>query len=208
MKLFYSPGAGSLAIHILANELNQTIRLIEVDLRTKALDTCGNLNDVTPKSTIPAIMTDDGFVLTECAAILQFMADSAGRSDLLPPPGDRKRYKIVEMLNFLASEIHKNYSPLFIPNHSAEVDALFRERLHQKMALIESHFLDEQDYLLGETFGLADMYFFTQLNWSQLLRIKHSATINAYRARIFQRPSVQQALGREGLIDVIATKAS
>lgn len=128
------------------------------------------------------------------------MADQAGRTDLLPAVGDIKRYKIVEMLNFLASEIHKNYSPLFISNLNEDVYAIFKARLINKIELIEHQFLKDQDFLLGNEFGLCDAYFYTQLNWSHLFNIKHSNIINDYHTRIFQRPSVQKALKIEGLL--------
>lgn len=201
MKLYYAPGACSLASHIVLQELGQPFSIEKVDLRAKTTETGADFSAVNPKGSVPALDTGEG-VLTEGAAILQFVADRAGRTDLAPAAGSMARARLQEALSFIATEVHKAYSPLFRPDISdaarTEVKAIIARRLGQ----LETSLADGRDYLLGDSFSLADAYAFTVTNWSGKMGVDLTAfpKLEAVRARILARPAVQSAMRAEGLV--------
>jgi len=200
MKLYYSPGACSLASHIMLHEVGLPFETERADLRAKTTASGGDFRSVNPKGAVPTLMLDDGAVLTEGVAIMQYVADAAGAVALVPAPG-LARARVAEMLNYVASEVHKTYSPLFRPGMTDEAKAAQLAMLDVKLGWLEGVLADGRDYLTG-AFSPADGYLFTVTNWSQgnghdLARFPH---IEALRARVAARPAVQAAMRDEGLI--------
>ena len=201
MKLFYSPGACSLSPHIVAQEAGIPLEMIRVDTRTKTITTEGDFWAINPKGYVPALELDDGQVLTEGPAIVQYLADLKPESALAPPNGTASRYRLQEMLNYVTSEIHKTYSPLFNPKVSAEVRAERIEYLKKRYALLDRH-LAAHDYLVGDRFTAADAYLFVVTNWAKSTKVDLSGFTHllAFQKRIAARPAVQAAMKTEGLI--------
>lgn len=199
MKLYYSPGACSLSPHIVAREAGIELELEQVDLRTKRTASGADFFTINSKGTVPALELDSGDVLTEGAAIVQYLADLKPDSQLAPLNGTFARYRLQEMLSFISSEVHKTYSPLFNP---ATVDSVRDER---KATLIARYtWLDQrlatQPWLLGDHFTAADAYLFTVTNWAAHVGLDLSgfAAIAAFQKRVAARPQVQAALKAEG----------
>ena len=201
MKLYYSPGACSLSPHIVAREAGIPLELIRVDTRTKTIAAEGDFWAINPKGYVPALALDDGEVLTEGPAIVQYLADRKPESALAPPNGTAARYRLQEMLNYITSEIHKAYSPLFNPKVSAEVRAERIEYLHKRYAFLDRH-LAVHDYLVGDRFTAADAYLFVVTNWARSTQVDLSGFVHlqAFQKRIAARPAVQAAMQSEGLI--------
>jgi glutathione S-transferase len=201
MKLFYFSGACALSPHIVLIELGLPYTLEKVDFATKK--TAGGLDYLTinPKGAVPALQLDDGRVLTEGPAIVQYLADLKPDSGLAPRAGTFERYQLMEILNYITSEVHKGFSPLFNPKISADWKASATANLEKKFDWL-SAFLKDKNFLMGSTFTVADAYLFTVLNWTGHLKIDLSRwpVLTAYQARIAQRPKVQQALREEGLL--------
>jgi glutathione S-transferase len=200
MKLYYAPGACSLSPHIALLEAGLPHDLVKVDLRAKKLDSGDDYLNVNPKGQVPAVVLDNGDLVTEGPVIVQMIADQATDRKLAPPRDSAERYKFLEWLNFITTELHKNFSPLFQPAFSDEVKAFFRDRLVAKFRYIDSR-LAGQDYLMGKQFTVADGYLFVMLSWADRLKLDLSGLPNlmAYKARVAARPKVQEALSREGL---------
>jgi glutathione S-transferase len=200
MKLYYAPGACSLSPHIALLEAGLPYDLVKVDLRAKKLENGDDYLKVNPKGQVPALVLDGGELVTEGPVIVQMIADQAADRKLAPPRGSDERYKFLEWLNFITTELHKNFSPLFQPVFSDEVKAFFRDRLMAKFRYIDSR-LAGQDYLMGKQFTVADGYLFVMLSWADRLKLELSGLPNlmAYKARIAARPKVQEALTKEGL---------
>ena len=201
MKLYFSPGACSLAPHIVLFESGLPFTTEQVDLRTKITAGGADYTTINPNGYVPALELKDGTVLTEGPAIIQFLADLAPASNLAPANGTLERYQLASLLNFIASEIHKNLSMLF---HREMGEPLQRDRravLAQRFAYLEQQ-LTGKDFLTGDTFTVADAYLFTVMNWAGHLKIDLSdfSQLQAYLARVAMRPSVQQALRAEGLL--------
>ncbi|MCF2525155.1 glutathione transferase GstA [Bradyrhizobium sp. G127] len=201
MKLYYSPGACSLSPHIALKEAGIPFDLVKVDLKAKKLEDGRDYNAINPKGQVPALGLDDGDLLTEGAVIVQKIADSAPQKNLAPASGSSERYKLQEWLNFIASELHKNFSPLFQPALSDETKAFFKTRLQSKFKYIDQA-LSGRDYLMGSQFTVPDAYLFTMLAWAERMGLDISGLPNllAYRARVSARPKVQEALAAEGLL--------
>lgn len=201
MKLYYSPGACSLSPHIALKEAGIPFDLVKVDLKAKKLDDGRDYNAINPKGQVPALGLDDGDLLTEGAVIVQKIADSAPQKNLAPASGSNERYKLQEWLNFIASELHKNFSPLFQPALSDETKAFFKTRLQGKFKYIDQA-LSGRDYLMGSQFTVPDAYLFTMLAWAERMGLDISGLPNlaAYKARVAARPKVQEALAAEGLL--------
>lgn len=200
MKLYFYPGACSLAPHIVLRELGLPFDLEQVDLQAKRTKSGDDFNAINPKGYVPALRLDDGEVLTEVAVILQYLADRKPEAGLLPPTGSMARYRVLEWLNFISSEVHKQFSPLFNPAITPEW------RTHQLTLLARrfdylSERLDRRPCLMGETFTVADAYLFTILNWHKLFDIDLGKwpVLRDYHARIMARPTVRQSLKAEGL---------
>ncbi|MEW5249635.1 glutathione transferase GstA [Microbulbifer discodermiae] len=199
MKLYYAPGACSLAPHIVACEAGIDLDLCRVDLRSKQTEEGGSFLEVNPKGYVPALRFDDGEVLTEGPAVMQFLADLKPDSGLAPPAGSRARYELQAWLNYLSTEVHKSFLPLFW-NGSEEEKRTALERLNERFTYIESQLSGE--YLLDGNFTAADAYLFTVTNWLDRLHIDTEGwpRLRALQERVGQRPAVMEALRAEGLL--------
>src|ERR1700761_6992989 len=201
MKLYYSPGACSLSPHIALLEAGLPYDLVKVDLRAKKLDNGDDFLKVNPKGQVPAIALDSGELVTEGPVIVQMVADQSPGKHLAPARDSAERYKFLEWLNFITSELHKNFSPLFNPAIPDEVKKFFADRILGKFKYIDSQ-LAGRDYQMGEHFTVADGYLYTMLRWADGHKLDLSAppNVTAYKARIAARPKVQEALTKEGLM--------
>ena len=201
MKLYYSPGACSLSPHIALREAGLPVELQKVDLGTKKMEGGGDFTSVNVKGSVPVLVLDDGQMLTEGPAIVQYIADQRPDSGLAPKAGTLERYRLMEWLNFITSELHKTFSPLFNPNAVAEWKQAARDRIAVNLDLVEKH-LKGKDYLMGKQFTVADGYLFTVVNWSNFVSFDLGKWpgIQAYVARVAARPKVQEALKAEGLL--------
>jgi glutathione S-transferase len=201
MKLYYSPAACSLSPHIVAAEAGIELQLVKVDTKTKTIAKEGDFWAINPKGYVPALELDDGQVLTEGPAIVQYLADLKPAAGLAPAAGTLARYRLQEMLNYITSEIHKTYSPLFNPKVSAEVRAERTEYLKKRYAFLDRH-LAAHNYLVGDRFTAADAYLFVVTNWARSTKVDLSefTQLLAFQKRIAARPGVQAAMKSEGLI--------
>ncbi len=199
MKLYYSPGACSLAPHILLREAGLSFDLERVDLRTKKTAAGEDFLRINPKGYVPALALDNGSVLTEVAVISQYLADQAPAAHLLPASG-MARYRALEWLNFIATEIHKGFGPLWNPAMPEEAKNLARARLGERLAFVNVA-LQGAPYLPGPAFSAPDAYLYVMLNWCGLQKIDLVSwpALADYHARLAARPSVQAALQAEGL---------
>ncbi len=200
MKLYFSPGACSLSPHIVAHELGIPVELVKVDTKTKKLADGSDFYAITPKGYVPAIGLDDGQVLTEGTAIVQYLADQKPDAKLAPANGTLERTRLQETLGYINSELHKSYSPLFNPATPAEVRTERAEYLRKRYGLMEKQ-LDGKDFLFGEQFTIADAYLYTVTNWAAYVKLDLSDFPNllAFQARVSARPAVKAALEAEGL---------
>ncbi|HET8942366.1 MAG TPA: glutathione transferase GstA [Rudaea sp.] len=201
MKLYYSPGACSLSPHIVAHELGQELKYEKVDTKTKRTASDRDFWQINPKGSVPALELDNGEVLTEGPAIVQYLADQKGNTALAPANGTLARARLQEMLNYITSEIHKSYSPLF---SDATPEATREERkayLNKRYGLVEK-ILAKQPYLLGDHFTVADAYLFTVTRWADFVKLDLSAFphVQTFQKRVAARPAVQAAMAAEGLI--------
>ena len=201
MKLYYSPGACSLSPHIALLEAGLPYDLVKVDLRAKKLENGDDFLAVNPKGQVPALGLDSGEVITEGPVIVQVIADKASAKNLAPGRDTAERYKLLEWLNFVTTELHKNFSPLFNPALSDDTKAFFRDRLTAKFKYLDSK-LAGQDYLLGKQFTVADGYLYVMLRWADGHKMDLTGFPNlmAFKARVAARPKVQEALQKEGLL--------
>ena len=202
MKLYFSPGACSLSPHIVLLEAGLPYTLDRVDLRSKLTSTGQDYRSINDKGYVPALETDSGLVLTEGPAIVPYLADLVPGKALAPAPGTSERYQLAGWLNFIGTELHKTYSPLFDPSVSDEVKAYARANLAKRYTYVNSK-LEGQDYLCGNRFSVADAYLFVITNWAGLVKFDLDGFphLKAFQQRIGARPAVQQALRAEGLID-------
>ncbi|WP_230532712.1 glutathione transferase GstA [Microvirga roseola] len=200
MKLFYYPGACSLAPHIVAREADLSLTLERVDLANRTTETGANFAAINPKGYVPALGLPDGSVLTEVSALLQYLADSQQRTDLAPAHGTMERYRLLEWLGFISTEIHKGFGPFWNPATPDAVKTAAKERLVSRFAYLDGT-LGKQSFLMGETFTVADAYLFTVMNWANFHQIDISPFkhLSAFQNRIASRPKVQAALEAEGL---------
>lgn len=201
MKLYYSPGACSLAPHIVLNELGSDYSLEKVDLGAKKTETGANFTQVNTKGYVPTLEVAKDQVLTEVATIVQYLADKAGNTSLLPKFGSMDRYRAMEMLNFVSSELHKGIGGLFNKAMPEDGKKAIIERVEQRLGWVDAQ-LAGKPFLLGNDFSVADAYAFTVMNWGQWvgIDIKKWPNIAAYMERVGSRPAVQAALKKEGLI--------
>ncbi|MGO4525216.1 glutathione transferase GstA [Microvirga sp. 2MCAF35] len=200
MKLYYSPGACSLAPHIVAREAGLPVTLVKVDLSKHLTETGENYRAINPKGYVPAIALQDGSLLTEAAAIIQYLADQQPGAGLAPANGTTERYRLIEWLTFISSEIHKGFGPLWNPTTPDSVKAAAKDRLATRFAYLDET-LAKQPFLMGDTFTIADAYLFTVMNWTNFHAIDISSfnNLSAFMARVAERPKVQEALMAEGL---------
>jgi glutathione S-transferase len=201
MKLYYMPGACSLSPHIVLNEAGMSADKIKVNGKTKAMDGGGDYRSVNPLGYVPVLELDDGTRITEGPAIVQYIADKVPAKKLAPAAGTMERTKLQSWLNFITSELHKGFSPLFNPSMPEEAKAIFRERLAARFAYLDKHFAGN-DYLMGKDFSVADAYLFVVSNWASRVNVDLApyANVLAYRKRVGARPAVQEAMKAEGLI--------
>lgn len=201
MKLYYSPGACSLSPHIVACEAELPIQLVKVDLQSKRTDNGEDYYQINPNGYVPALVLDDGNKLTEGPAIVQYLADQAPDKELIPPAGAFRRYQLQQWLNFISTEIHKSFSPLFNPAAPDAVKQFATDSLTRRLETL-SNYLSTHAFLLGEDFSVADAYLFVTLNWGQFVNIDISRlpALMSYKDKISARPAVQKAMKEEGLI--------
>jgi glutathione S-transferase len=201
MKLYFSPGACSLSPHIVAIEAGIPLELVKVDLSSKTVARDGDFWDINPKGYVPALLLDDGQVLTEGPAIVQYLADLAPDAGLAPPAGSVGRVRLQEALNYLTAEIHKSYSPLFNPDVLPAVREERLAYLARRYALIDRQ-LEGRQYLVGDRFSVADAYLFTLTRWARGVKLDLSGlpNVEAFQKRVGGRKAVLQALRAEGLL--------
>ena len=199
MKLYFAPGGCSLSPHIVLREAGLTFDLESVDLKAKKLKNGADYYQVNPKGQVPLLALEDGEMLTEGPAIVQYIADKAPASGLIPPAGSKERYRAQEWLNFISSELHKNFSPLFRPNTPDGYKPIAKENLANRFAYVDKH-LSNRPYLVGDKFTVADAYLFTILNWTKFQSIDLAPWPNLlkFMARVGERPTVKDALRAEG----------
>ena len=200
MKLYYSPGACSLSPHIVLREAGLNFDLALASTKTKKLADGSDFYQINPKGQVPVLELDNGERLTEGPAIVQYIADQAPTSKLAPPAGSMQRYRLMEWLNFITSELHKSYSPLFNPAMPEEGKAVYRARISERLQWVDSQ-LEGKQYLLGDEFSVADAYLFTVSGWSKVVGVDMSGlkNLNAFRDRVAARPAVRAAMEAEGL---------
>lgn len=202
MKLYYSPGACSLAPHIVAREAGIPLDLEKVDLTTHKLADGADYYGVNPRGYVPALHLKDGEpVLTEANIVVQYLADQKPDAGLMPKAGTPERYRAQQWLAFVATELHKNFSWLWYKDTPAETKTAVKDKLNKRFAELDSH-LKGNDYILGKSFSAADAYAFTILNWGNFLglSLKSFPHLQAFMDRVAARPKVQEALKAEGLI--------
>jgi len=201
MKLYYSPGTCSMTPHIVSREAGLPVELKRVDFATKQVVGGGDYLAINSKGYVPALELEDGTVLTEGPAIVQYIADQKPESALVPKAGTIERYRLQEWLNFISSEIHKTFGPLFNKDAAPEWRAAMTARLQERLSWIGER-LKDKSYLMGEQFTVADAYLFTVLNWSRIVGLDISVwpVLTGYLERVRKRPKVQEAMKAEGLI--------
>jgi glutathione S-transferase len=199
MKLYHSPGACSQAPHIALREAGLPFELVKVDLRAKTLEDGSDYRAINPKGAVPALALDDGSVLTENAAVLQYIADQEPESGLMPPFGTLERYRLLEWLNYIATELHKGFGPLFNPATTPEGRETAIGLLCGKLSYVEER-LGGRDYLTGDTFTIADAYLFVILRWTRIHHIELARWpgLSEFVERVTERPAVEAALHAEG----------
>ena len=200
MKLYFKPGACSLAPHIVAREANLDLTLEKVDTKAQRTETGADYRAINPKGYVPAVRLDDGQVLTEVAVLVQYLADRKPEANLIAPAGTIERYRAQEWLNYTATELHKGFSPLFRADLPDAERAVAVAKLHKRFAVLEAH-LGGRDWLL-DSFSIADAYAYTILRWAPKrmdMDLAAYPNIAAFAKRMEARDGVKQALGEEGL---------
>jgi glutathione S-transferase len=202
MKLYYAPGACSLSPHIALRETGLPFTLEKVDTKTKTTETGADFYAVNPRGYVPALELDDGEVLTEGAAIVQYIADLKPDTGLAPKPATLARARLQEELNFVSSELHKGFGPLFNPTLAEAEKSAVKDKLARRFDDVEAKLADGRSYLLGETFSVADGYLFTVANWGGHVGfpIDRWPKVQALMARVAARPTVKHAMQAEGLV--------
>ncbi|MBV8041569.1 glutathione transferase GstA [Pluralibacter sp.] len=200
MKLFYKPGACSLASHITLRESGLDFSLTGVDLAKKQLENGDDFLKINPKGQVPTLLLDDNTLLTEGVAIMQYIADIKSDRQLLAPTGSIARYRTLEWLNYVATELHKGFTPLFRPDTPEDYKPTARAQLEKKLQYVNDS-LQNVEWVSGPRFTIADAYLFTVLRWARAVKLDMSGlkNIEAYMARVAARPAVVAALAAEGL---------
>lgn len=201
MKLYYSPGACSLAPHIALRETGTSFTLEKVDLARHVTASGADYFGITPKGQVPLLQLDDGSLLSEGPVIVQYVADRAGATALMPAAGTLARYRVQEWQNHITSEVHKGFAPLFSSEFDATAQATQKRLLRKKFEWIDSR-LSDSPFLTGDDFTGADAYLFTVTNWARhvaldLADLRH---VQAFQARVAARPAVREAMRAEGLL--------
>ena len=200
MKLYYSPGACSLAPHIVLREAGLKPEIEKVDLAAKKTERGADYWAINPKGYVPALQLDNGEVLTEVSAILQYVADQKPETNLLPDVGSMARYRVLEWVGFISTEIHKGFGPLWKPNTPDAYKAIVVETLAKRLQFVESQL--GQQYLTGAQFTVADAYLFVVVSWANHVKVDLApyAKLRGFLERVAARPAVQAAMKAEGLI--------
>ena len=201
MKLYYAPGACSLSPHIVTRELGLNVDLKKVNTKDKTVEGGGDYRKVNPRGYVPALELDNGKTLTEGPAIVQYLADQKPDSGLAPRNGSFERYRLQEWLNFLTTELHKQFSPLFKPNTPEDYKPVAKENLANRFDWLDQQ-LAGKDYLMGKQFTVADAYLFVLLGWTRPTQIDLAKwpNLQAFHKRVAARPKVKEAMQAEGLI--------
>jgi glutathione S-transferase len=201
MKLYFAPGACSLSPHIVLEEAGIAAETEQVNNQEKKTKSGTDYWTINPKGQVPALQLDNGDMLTEGPVIVQYLADQKPGSGLVPPAGSIERYRVQEWLNFITSELHKSFGPIFRPTTPDAFKDLSKENLGKRLAWLDKQLAGKQ-YLMGDKFTVADAYLFTMLSWADRMKFDLSAMPNllAYKDRVAARPKVQEALTKEGLM--------
>ena len=202
MKLYYSPGACSQAPHILLHEIGLSHDAERVDLRQKVTETGRNYLDINPKGSVPALELDNGEVLTENAVVLQYLGDRSGATDVLPPIGQFRRYRVLELVNYITTELHKRFGFLFSPSATEEMKQLVAGELGSKLDYIDQR-LGDGPFLFGAGLTLPDPYLFVITGWAEkmLSSLDRWPNLRAFRDEMLKRASVRNVLEFEGLLE-------
>ncbi|OAT31870.1 glutathione S-transferase [Buttiauxella brennerae ATCC 51605] len=200
MKLYYKAGACSLSPHIILRETGVDFSLVKVDLAAKKTEAGDDYLEINAKGQVPALLLDDGSLLTEGVAIVQYLADKVPDRQLLAPAGSMTRYHTLEWLNYIATELHKGFSPLFNPATPDEYKTIARAALEKKFKYVDEELNDKQ-WLMGLRFSVADAYLFTVLRWANAVKLDLAGldNIDAFMERMKARPAVAAALTAEGI---------
>ena len=199
MKLYYSPGACSQAPHIILHETGLSHDAVKVDLKEKRTEDGRDYRSINPKGSVPALELDNGEVLTENAVILQYLGDRTNLGEWLPPVGDFRRYRVLEWLNYITTELHKNFAPLFKPDAGDEVKAFARKTVSERFDFAEKQFAGP--YVLGEEATLPDVYLFVILGWAEkMIGLDNWPKLAEFRRMFAERPAVRDVLKFEGLL--------
>jgi glutathione S-transferase len=200
MKLYYGRGTCSLSSHIALREAKADFELVKVDTKTKLTEAGADFRAINPNGYVPVLELDSGERLAENGVILQYIADQYPSANLAPPAGTMARYRLLEWLTFISSEVHKNYSPLFNPAVPDEYKTMARAKLGERFNYVEKQLAGKQ-YLLEDAFSVADAYLFVCLNWSGAVNVDLApyANLLAFQARVASRAATQEAMQAEGL---------
>jgi glutathione S-transferase len=201
MKLYYSPGACSLSPHIVLREAGLAFTPVLANTKTHKLEDGTDYYTINPKGYVPVLELDNGERLSEGPAIVQYIADQVPGKHLAPASGTMARYRLQEWLNFITSEIHKTYSPLFNPATPEDFKTIAKTKLNDRYRWVDSQ-LEGNSYLMGDTFGVADAYLFAITNWAKFvgLDLTPYKNVGTYMTRVAARPAVQEAMKAEGLL--------
>ena len=201
MRPYYAPGACSLAPHIVSREAGLDLDLVKVDLGARKTEAGEDYLAINPKGYVPALRLDDGQVLTEVANLVQYLADRKPESGLAPAFGTLERYRLIEWLTFISSEVHKGFGPLWNPKGSEESKQAAKDKLATRIAWLDTQ-LAGKDFLMGNRFTAADAYAFTILNWAGMhaVDLQPYPNVRGFMERVAARPKVQAALRAEGLL--------
>ena len=199
MKLYYAPGACSQAPHIILHETGLSHEAVKVDLKEKRTEDERDYRAVNPKGAVPALELDNGEVLTENAVVLQYLGDRTNLGEWLPPMGDFRRYRVLEWLNFITTELHKNFAPLFKPDAGDEVKAFARKTVEERFDYVERQFAGP--YVMGDSATLPDAYLFVLLGWAdKMIGLHRWPKLAEFRRMFAERPAVRHVLKFEGLL--------
>lgn len=201
MKLYYTKGACSLAPRIIINEIGLPCEYESVDLKSKKTETGKDYYSINPKGAVPTLMTDEGEILTENAIIQQYLAEKSHAMELLPPVGDFTRYRVLEWLNYITTELHKGLGLLFNPMFpQATKDEIIKPLIQHKIHYVNKQL--SQQYLLGEIFTLPDSYLFVMITWMFYFKfnLTDSSNLLRYFSRLKERPSIQKSLEQEEIV--------
>lgn len=199
MKLYYTPGACSMAVHIALHEANAQFKAEKVDLKSKKTESGKDFGAINEKSSVPYLELDNNEGISEVAVILQYIADQHPSTNLAPKYGSMERIHLNEWLNFIASELHKSFFPFF-KDIGEQAKEAFTQKLKDKFAFIDKK-LQGKDYVTGSQFTIADAYLFVMLSWAEKMQVDTSALNNlaSYKKRLHARPAIQKTLAEEGL---------